>query len=775
MTQRPAPVQTASHWGVAELTFDAAGGIDAVLPSPLDPNPSPLIAGLPEVVRGALRIDCPYVRESYLRHGPRRASPRGSDGYVAVSWGTALDLVERAMRDTKERFGNEAIYGGSYGWASAGRLHHAPSLLKRFLGLYGGFVDKSGNHSFGAALGIMPYILGRSDITSLVTCWDTLIGHCDLIVLFGGAHLKNSQIEAGGAVAHEAEAWFRKADARGTRFINISPSRQDLPAAVEGDWIAIRPNTDVALMLGLAHELLVRDLLDRAFLDRYCVGFDIFARYLTGDPDGTRKDANWASKITGVPRDTIEQLAGRMARGRTMIATAWSVQRAHHGEQPVWMTVALAAMLGQIGLPGGGFSIGFGATSGIAIDRPAGIPRPTLPLGPNAVKTSIPVACVSDMLLHPGKEICSNGRTVRYPDIKLIYSAGGNPFHHNTDTNTFLQAWQKPDTVIVHEPFWCPVAKHADIVLPATTTLERNDILAAERGRHWVAMYQVIDAVGQSRNDFDIFAELADQLGFGDAFTASRDEMGWLRAMYGEAQQRALGQGFDPPDFDTFWDAGSYEFKTSEAASVLLGRFREDPDAHPLKTPSGRIEIFSETIARFGYDDCPPHPSWLEPAEWLGSTVARRYPIHLLSNQPCVRLHSQLDMAALSRNAKIADREPIIINAADARERGISFGDVVRVYNDRGAFLAAAVPSEDLIPGVAQIATGAWYDPDKRGSPGSLDKHGSPNVVTMGGTTSKLAHAPTAQTVLVEIVRMDDAPLVTAFERPAIIPQDHNS
>ena len=214
---------------------------------------------------------------------------------MAVTWKTALDLVEQALRATKENFGNEAIYGGSYGWASAGRLHHAPSLLKRFLGLHGGYVDKSGNHSFGAALGIVPHVLGRSDITSLVTPWDTLVGHSDLIVLFGGAHLKNSQIDSGGAVVHEAESWFRKAHDAGTQFINISPSRQDLLDGVAGEWIPIRPNTDAALMLGIAHTLLAETLHDRVFLDRYCVGFDAFARYLTGESDGVRKDAAWAA------------------------------------------------------------------------------------------------------------------------------------------------------------------------------------------------------------------------------------------------------------------------------------------------------------------------------------------------------------------------------------------------------------------------------------------------------------------------------------------------
>ena len=184
-------------------------------------------------------------------------------------------------------------------------------------------------------------------------------------------------------------------------------------------------------------------------------------------------------------------------------------------------------------------------------------------------------------------------------------------------------------------------------------------------------MYQAIAPVEQSRNDFDIFAELGDRLGFGAAFTESRDEMAWLRAMYDEARSRASPHGFDPPDFDAFWESGVFEFKASAPSPVLLGQFRKDPIAHALKTPSGRIEIFSEVVRGFDYDDCPPHPAWLEPAEWLGGASARLHPIHLLSNQPSVRLHSQLDMAPLSRAAKVAGREPIALNAQAHRHAAL--------------------------------------------------------------------------------------------------------
>jgi biotin/methionine sulfoxide reductase len=575
------------------------------------------------------------------------------------------------------------------------------------------------------------------------------------------------QVGSGGTVVHDDADWIGQAARRGPAFYNISPARGDVADALRADWIAIRPNTDTALMLGLAHVLVDEELHDREFLARHCAGYEVFERYLLGRDDGTPKNADWAAAITGVAASAIVTLARRMAKQRTLITTTWSVQRADHGEQPIWMTITLAAMLGQIGLPGGGFSLGFGAVSGIATPRPRGIPRPTLPLGPNPVSAFVPVGRVADMLLHPHAEIDFNGRRIRLPETKLIYSVGGNPFHHNLNLNRFLRAWQCPDTVIVHEPFWNPPAKFADIVLPATTTMERNDILAADLERHYVAMYQVIAPVAQSRNDFDIFAELASRLGFEQTYTQGRDEMAWLRHMYDGARAVAIERGFAPPDFETFWETGHYEFPLEPDTQLLLGAFRADPVANALATPSGRIQIASAVVAGFGYDDCPGHATWLEPAEWLGSNLARTFPVHLLSNQPASRLHSQLDAGAVSRESKADGREPITLNARDAHQRGIAAGDAVRVYNARGAFIATAVLSPDLMPGVAQIATGAWYDPAQPGVPDSLEKHGNPNVVTLDKGTSRLAQGPVAQTVLVEVERCVDPPPVTAFDLPA--------
>ncbi len=759
-------IQTASHWGVYGVELSSRGDIVGVRPFGDDPAPTPLMHSLPGMVRSPLRIQQPHVRAGYLRQRERSREGRGADAFVPVSWDQALDLVVEGLERIKAEHGNEAIYGGSYGWASAGRLHHSPSVLKRFLGLYGGYVDKRGNHSFGAALAVMPYVIGDADIPAMVVPWSSIVEHTDTMVMFGGSNVKNMQIDAGGAAVHENPGWIERAASAGIRFVNISPAQADVSRSLDARWLPIRPNTDVAMMLGLAHTLVQRGLHDRAFLQSHCEGYPVFERYLLGTDDGVPKDPRWAAAITGIDAQAIEDLAVEMARGRTLITTTWSIQRAEHGEQPVWMTVTLAAMLGQIGLPGGGFSLGFGAVSGNTVNRPDDIPRPTLSLGPNPVRSFVPVGRVADMLLNPGSALEYNGQTLRLPDIRLVYSVGGNPFHHNMNLNRFVRAWRRPELVVVHEPWWNPPAKYADIVLPATTTMERNDILATELQRHYIAMRKVIDPVGGARNDMDVFAELAQRLGFGEAYTEGRDEMAWLRHMYGEARERAHAVGYAPPGFDDFWAAGSYEFPMLQEPKLFLSNFRADPVANRLPTPSGKIEIYSARIAGYGYDDCPPHPRWIEPSEWLGSERTRRFPLHLLSNQPHARLHSQLDAGAVSRNGKFHGREPVVMHPSDAAARAIGEGDVVKVFNDRGAFLATARLSTDLLPGVIQVATGAWFDPDDPGADQPLEKHGNPNVVTLDKGCSRLAQAPMAQTVLVDVSRCAQAPAVTAFELP---------
>ena len=757
------PRLTATHWGVYEV---AAGpdGRPALRPFADDPDPSPI--GLDalgdEVAR--LRVKRPAVRAGWLDGDPAtRGGGRGREPFVEIGWDEALDLVAGELARVRGDHGNAAIFGGSYGWSSAGRFHHAQSQVHRFLNAIGGYVRSVDTYSLGAARVLMPHIVApMEELMVSHTAWDVVAEHTKLFVCFGGIPAKNAQVSSGGAMEHRVPGALRRAAGAGVRFVNVSPVADDIDTGAPVEWIPIRPNTDAALMLALAHTLYVENRHDGGFLARCCTGFERFVPYLTGTADGQPKDAAWAAAITEVPAARIVALAREMAGTRTMLNASWSLQRAQYGEQPYWALVTLASMLGQIGLPGGGFGVGYGATNLMGSPNPR-FPGPTLPQGRNDVAAFIPVARIADMLRAPGSAFDYNGGRHVYPDIRLIYWAGGNPFHHHQDLNRFVEAWRRPETVVVHEQFWTASARLADIVLPATTAHERDDICFANGERHLVAMKAAVPPHGEARDDYAIFAALAGRLGAADRYTENRGASEWLRVLYEDARTRAARAGAELPGFDAFWQDGIVSVAPRNSRPVMLDAFRADPAAHPLKTPSGRIEIFSERIAGFGYEDCPGHAVWRAPDEFLGTATAR-HPLHMLSDQPSTRLHSQLDHSAHSRAGKVAGRQPITLNPHDAAARGIAAGDVVRVYNDRGACLAGAVVSEAVRRGVVRLSTGAWFDPAPEGAP---ERAGNPNVLTRDVGTSRLAQGCSAQSCLVEVERWTGpVPLPSVYSPP---------
>ena len=389
----------------------------------------------------------------------------------------------------------------------------------------------------------------------------------------------------------------------------------------------------------------------------------------------------------------------------------------------------------------------------------------------NPANSAIPVARVADMLLTPGGSYQFNGRTGVYPDIRLVYWAGGNPFHHHQDLNRLRRAWQKPETIIVHDSWWTPTARHADIVLPASTTLERNDVGGSSRDPFVFAMHRAISPVGEAKSDFEIFSALAARLGYEKSYTEGRDEMAWCRSIYDRMRSAATQKKIALPDFDTFWTDGFVELPLPVEDFVLFDSFRRDPQHHPLATPSGKIEITSSTIVGFGYADCPSHPAWLAPAEWLGSAETAHWPLHLITHQPADRLHSQMDPGPVSQRNKVHGRERVRMHPADANSRGIKCGDVVRVFNNRGACLAGAQIDDALIPHVVMMATGAWFDPDNE--TGGPERHGNPNVLTLDVGTSRLTQGPSALTALVEIERLDATlPAVQVLNPP--LPRTHD-
>lgn len=284
-----------------------------------------------------------------------------------------------------------------------------------------------------------------------------------------------------------------------------------------------------------------------------------------------------------------------------------------------------------------------------------------------------------------------------------------------------------------------------------------------------ISMSRLTEPCGQSRDGFEIFKGIAREMDREQEFTQRRAQRDWQRWIYDQTIGGIATDGNNVPDYDDFLDRGWFKLNGPSEPIVMSSDFRSDPQAYPLATPSGKIDSFSQTVADFSCDDCPGHPVWLEPYEWLGKADSRS-PLHLIPNQPKDMLRSQLDHGDVSKATKVASRAPLHVHPDDAAARGVQSGDVVRLFNDRGSCLGGVVIDSVVRNGVVQMSAGAWYDPADPAEPGSMCKHGNPNVLTRDKRASKLGQGPSAHSCLIEVECYEEVPLpVTAHQPPVII------
>jgi len=737
-------------------------------------HPNSLQTAVRDQVHSKTRVRWPMVRKGFLASPENPQGVRGQDEFVRVSWDQALDLIDAQHKRIRESYGPSSIFAGSYGWRSNGVLHKAATLLQRYMSLAGGYTGHLGDYSTGAAQAIMPYVVGGNEVYQQQTSWPLVLEHSEVVVLWSANPLNTLKI-AWNASDEQGIPYFDALRKSGKRLICIDPMRSETMDffGESAEWIAPHMGTDVAMMLGIAHTLVENGWQDEAFLARCTSGYETFADYLLGATDGIAKTAEWAADICGVPAEKIRELAALFHNNTTMLMSGWGMQRQQFGEQKHWMLVTLAAMLGQIGTPGGGFGLSYHFANGGNPTRRAAVlasMQGSVKGGTDAVD-KIPVARIVEALENPGGFYQHNGLDRHFPDIRFVWWAGGANFTHHQDTNRLIRAWQKPELVVISECFWTAAAKHADIVLPATTSFERNDMTMTGdySNQHMVPMKRVVPPRDEARDDLEVFAELSErwEQGGGERFTEGKTDLEWLETFYQIAGQRGAAQGVTLAPFAEFWEANAIvEMPASDenAKFVRFADFRRDPENHPLKTESGKIVIHSERIASFNYADCPPHPMWLEPDEWQGNAEPEQ--LQVLSAHPAHRLHSQLNYSSLRDQYAVAGREPVTLHPDDAKARGIADGDVVRVWNHRGQVLAGAVVSDGIKPGVICIHQGAWPDLDAEN--GGICKNGAVNVLTKDLPSSKLGNGCAGNTALAWLEKYQGPTLtLTAFDPPA--------
>ena len=772
----PDHLTTASHWGVFRAAVD--DGRITLTPAAGDYFPSPNVHAIEAQPYMKSRVLHPMVRKSFLEKKPGNAANRGRDEWVQVDWDTALDLAADSINHVYDTYGPSAVFGQSYGWKSSGAIQSAVTLVRRLLACRGGYVKGENNYSNGAMRKILPYVIGSA--YQKPQSFERVLESAERIVFWSADPAITNDIDWFASTHGTSPYYNALINHPRIRTVCINPVKPLTAEKLGSAWVPVRPGTDTALMLGIIYALEEANLADHEFLKTHTEGWEGFLAYVMGQEDGCPKSPSWAADISGVPEATIRALAEDLGTHRTTLITGWGAQRAQFGEQFHWMAFTLAAFLGQIGLPGGGIqteyhtgSAGDPATAGPYIPN---LPVPKVPAippsHPDQGSRVIPIARFVDCIEHPGKVIDFNGEKITYPTIRLLVWGGGNPFTHQPETMRLERAWRSEqlEATIVIETHWTATAKHADIVPPATTVYERNDISGAgEQARNMiVAMHQLVPPQGECRDDYWITSELARRIGVFDAFTEGKTLEDWIRATYEKAAKTAELSLDTVPTFEEFWRSGILKFEPTESGRrfVDFEDFRNDPVGHPLQTPSGKIEIWSKKIESYGYADCLPHPAYFEPSEGF-ARATKEFPLALVAPKSVKRLHSQLDEYANREPDGTQLREPLTITRKDAEARGIETGDVVLVRSRRGAALARTVVENTVIPGAVVLHHGAWFDPAVLDGK-EIDVHGNPNSLTQDIPTSSLACGNVASTANVEVTKwVGPIPEIRAFTPPS--------
>ena len=691
-----------------------------------------------------------YRRRQYhpdrLRFPLKRTGRRGSGQFAQITWDEANDRVAGEIARVRKTYGNSAMFV-PYGTGSYSQTN-GRQVAQRLMNMYGGSLGSYNNYSWACMGAATETVYGTNVTGNQRQDWV----NARYILMWGW---NPSEMRDGT----NTEFFLRKAREKGARIVCIDPRMSPSAVALADEWVPIRPGTDVALMSAMAHVMITDGLFDAAFVKSYCIGFDStqmpaatataesYKDYILGTRDNVPKTPAWAERITGVARDVITRIAREYATTRPgVLYQGYGMQRRAYGEQVVRAGCVLAAMTGNVGVSGGW-------AGGMGFQAPDGGPLwNVFPTGTNPVKTSIPTFLWTEAVARGttlGPEHGVRGGAKLDNNIKLVYAVASNILanqHANLNrTAKILNDERLLEFIVVQDNFLTPTALFADIVLPACTQFETWGLEDGWKfGDEVFLMPKVVEPLGEARSDYRICADIAARLGVGREYSEGRNERDWVEWSLGELRKARFPELPALTEFEAS-NTGVYARPVTSPA-VALADFRKDPVAHPLATPSGRIEIFSAQLHALNKSaEIPAVPKYIQEWESPFGPEAKRFPLQVVGHHSFARAHSTFQGVDW-----LAEAFPqrAFINPLDAAARGIENGNLVRVFNDRGEMRIACRVTARIMPGVVAIPQGAWWTPAELG----VDVGGSINVLTSERWTP-LAYGNTQHTVMAEVKR----------------------
>lgn len=674
-----------------------------------------------------------------LNYPMKRVGKRGEGKFKRISWEEALDTVADGLKRIVKDYGNEAVYLNYCSGIVGGNITRSSafaSAMARLMNCYGGFLNQYGTYSTAQIARAMPFTYGSNVGNSTSD-----IVNSKLVVYFGN---NPAETRMGGAgITYYLEQARERSNAK---LIVIDPRYTDTAGGREDEWIPIRPGTDAALVAGIAYVLITENLIDQDFLDKYCIGYDEktlpadapanghYKAYILGQgDDAIAKTPAWAADITGIPADKIIKLAREIGSTKPCyISQGWGPQRQSNGELAARAIAMLPILTGNVGINGGN-SGARESTYTITIKR--------FPVLTNPVQTKIPVFMWTDAI-ERGTELTALKDGIQGKDkldvpIKFLWNYAGNTIiNQHSDinrTHEILQDESKCEMIVVIDNFMTSSAKYADILLPDLMTTEQEDIIPNDSAGNmgYLIFGQAATAPKFERRPiYQILCDIAKRLGdeVYDKFSEGRTQEQWLQHLY--AEMRAMDA--DLPTYDALKAMGIFKKKDPKGHLVAYKDFRDDPEANPLSTPSGKIEIYSARLAEIAaswdlkedevIDPLPIyHPGFYSHIEAQNG----QFPLQLVGFHYKSRTHSSYGNIDVLESAC---PQEVWINPLDAKSRNIQSGDLVRIFNEIGETRIEAKVTPRIMPGVLGMGQGAWHRANMWGD--KIDHNGSINVLT---------------------------------------------
>ena len=678
-----------------------------------------------------------FLSTKRLRYPMKRIGERGQASFVRISWDEALDTIARECKRVKELYGPASRYVNSSSGVYA--LLRGDDFARRLLALDGGYLERYNTYSSACAKYVTPYVYGTSDAGAAFYT----LRYSELIVLWAFNPVETNY-------GSEVISVLAAAKGRGVPIVVVDPRYNDTAAAFADEWIPLRPGTDSALADAMAYVIVSEGLHDKAFLDKYCIGFDrehmpegsdpgdCLLDYLNGTWDGIKKSPEWAEPITGVSAARIYGLARRYAKLKpAALLPGLGHQRHANGEQSVRSLCMLACITGNVGKTGGHS----GGYNHIRLHAIPEIPQPPNPC-PYAIPSFLWTRAISSGAEMTRREDGVRGGERLPSPIKLIFNIGGNLLmNQHSDcfrTAEILKDDSLCEFIVCSDVFMTPGARYADIVLPAASMFECSNInVPWDTGNFLLYSSPAAAPLWECRDDYDWLLGLAERLGAGREFSQGHSNAeSWMRALYEKLRQEEP----ELPDYGQFSRAMGHKYR-HQPENTAFKKQIEDPERHPFPTPSGKIELYSERLKSSG--ELPAIPRYVPSFEGPESADGR-YPLQLIGFHVKNRCHS-----IHGNNEAMEDLEPhrLWINPEDAARRGLTQGDEAEVFNDRGRLRICVYITRRIMPGVAAIPQGAWFRPE-----GGVDMGGNINTLTTQ-RPSPLARGNPQHSNLVEVIK----------------------